>query len=80
MLCHVYTRNEHDIDLFVGGLSEARLPNALIGPTFACVVAQQFDYLRNGDRYFYEASHVGGFTEGKKQIYKQSHPFSLQAL
>ena len=39
-----------DIDLFVGGTAETTLSNALIGPTFKCIIGDQFQRLKNGDR------------------------------
>ena len=42
------------IDPFVGGLAEEPLPEALIGPTFACIFAITFQNLRRGDRFWYE--------------------------
>jgi peroxidase len=43
-----------DIDLFVGGLLEASEDDAIVGPTFRDIIADQFSRLRRGDRYFYE--------------------------
>ena len=42
------------IDLWTGGLSEGLAPGAFVGPTFAAIVARQFEALRDGDRLWYE--------------------------
>ena len=41
-----------DIELFPGGLSETPTESGKLGPTFACVVAKQFQDLKFGDRYW----------------------------
>ena len=49
----VFRRHVDDIDLYIGGIAERSLPDGIVGPTFACVIARQFNDLRRGDRFFY---------------------------
>ena len=54
-----------DIDLFAGGLSERHVVGGAMGPTFACIVARQFQAMKFGDRFWYENDfHETGLTEG----------------
>ena len=55
----------HDIDLFAGGISERPVDGGVVGPTFACIIARQFDRLRRGDRFWFETRDSSvGFTHG----------------
>ena len=54
-----------DIDLYAGGLSERHVVGGSVGSTFACIIARQFQSLKNGDRFWYENDfHGTGFTKG----------------
>ena len=54
------------IDLWTGGLSEGLAPGAFVGPTFAAIIARQFEALRDGDRLWYE--HAGFDAETLAEI------------
>ncbi|XP_063844981.1 chorion peroxidase-like isoform X3 [Scylla paramamosain] len=43
-----------DIDLFPAGLAENPAPGSLLGPTFSCLLTQQFFNVKHGDRYWYQ--------------------------
>ncbi len=57
----------NDIDIFVGGLAEnSTLLGGIVGPTFACLIAENFYKLKYGDRYFYElGGQAHSFTSSK---------------
>ena len=51
-----------NVDVFVGGLAEDLAPGAIVGPLFGVVIRDQFERLRDGDRFWYEN---GQFTEAE---------------
>ncbi|KAA0203707.1 Peroxidase-like [Hyalella azteca] len=62
-----------DIDLFIAGIAERPVPGAVLGPTFKCIVADQFMRLRRGDRFFYEHGGLpNSFTEAQLREIKQT--------
>jgi len=60
--------NVDDIDLYVGGLLEInQQEDGLLGPTFLCIIAENFLKVKYEDRYFYEAgkgTNPNPFTSG----------------
>jgi len=58
--------NYEEVDLTVGGSLESHVQGALAGPTFLCILTEQFYRTRVGDHFFYENGNpVTGFTPGK---------------
>lgn len=52
--------------MWSGGVSEISKEGALLGPTFGCLIAKQFQALRYGDRFWYELPDLpSSFTLGK---------------
>jgi len=43
-----------DVDVWVGGIAEDHFPGALVGELFYVIIKDQFERLRDGDRYWYE--------------------------
>uniref|UniRef100_A0A1A9V505 Peroxidase n=1 Tax=Glossina austeni TaxID=7395 RepID=A0A1A9V505_GLOAU len=58
----LYASHE-DVDVTVGGSIERHVIGALAGPTFLCILTEQFYRTRVGDRFFYEnGDKYAGFT------------------
>lgn len=56
-------KDYRDVDLSVGGSLETFAPDAQCGPTFQCIMKEQFLRSRKADRLWYEHRQCG-FTEG----------------
>ena len=59
MLELVYGDDINNIDPWVGGLAEDHLPGSSVGELFTAVIANQFERLRDGDRFWYELAFDG---------------------
>jgi hypothetical protein len=55
-----------DVDLTVGASLESHVSGALAGPTFLCILTEQFYRTRVGDRYFFE--HGDETTFSREQL------------
>jgi hypothetical protein len=53
-LKEAYDDDYDNIDLWVGGLAEDHVPNAMVGETIRAVLIDQFTSLRDGDRFWYQ--------------------------
>ena len=69
----------NDIDLFPGSLAENTVAGGTVGPTFACIIGNQFSRLATGDRYFFTHSgNVGSrFTSQQIQDVRRVTMFDL---
>jgi hypothetical protein len=43
----------NDVDLWMGGLAEQPVAGSMVGETFQAIITDQFERLRDGDRFFY---------------------------
>ena len=46
-------RSIDEVDIWLGGLCEDPVPGAIVGPLFHAILTDQFERLRDGDRFFY---------------------------
>jgi peroxidase len=78
LLSQVYTSVD-DIDLYIGGLTEIVASGGNLGPTFSCLIAENFAQLKKSDRFFYENSgQRHSFTSGKRL--KMSSPINCELI
>ncbi|XP_054631836.1 eosinophil peroxidase [Dunckerocampus dactyliophorus] len=54
----------HNIDVWLGAVSEPALPGGRVGPLLSCLLARQFQALRDGDRFWWEKE--GVFTSSQR--------------
>ncbi|XP_076095046.1 salivary peroxidase/catechol oxidase-like [Mytilus galloprovincialis] len=65
-------QNVEDIDLFAGAITEKKVHGGLVGPTFACLIGEQFEALKKGDRFWYETPDSAiGFTDDQLHSIKR---------
>ena len=55
------------VDLWVGGLAERPVFRGLVGPTFACIFANTFGAIRNGDRFYFENDNPNAFFTARQR-------------
>lgn len=69
------------IDVFIGGLAETPVHGSLLGPLFHTVVIDQFERLRDGDRFYYENIQWGRFMTTLPIVRKiKSHNVRLRDI
>ena len=56
----------YDIDLYAGAIAETGVRGGAVGPTFACLISEQFDRLKRGDRFFYTHTNANGLSKVAK--------------
>ena len=56
----------YDIDLYVGAIAETGVRGGSVGPTFACLIGDQFSRLKRGDRFFYTHTNANGLSKAAK--------------
>ena len=57
-----------DIDLYIGAIAETGVRGGAVGPTFACIIGEQFSNLKRGDRFFYTHTNANGLSKVAKGI------------
>jgi hypothetical protein len=71
-LKRLYKGKIDNIDLFVGGLAEDKVPGGNLGPTFGNIIKTQFEILRDGDRFYFENNANNLMSEEEVQEIKSS--------
>ncbi|XP_070820449.1 eosinophil peroxidase-like [Chaetodon trifascialis] len=59
-----------NIDVWLGGVAEPFVRGGRVGPLFACLIATQFQRIRQGDRLWWQ--NEGVFTEAQRESLKQT--------
>ena len=55
-----------NIDLWVGGLAEDHVAGSSAGPLFRTILSDQFERLRDGDRFWYQNGSQNGLTSRQR--------------
>ncbi|XP_069577628.1 eosinophil peroxidase-like isoform X1 [Brachyistius frenatus] len=59
-----------NIDVWLGGVAEPFVDGGRVGPLFACLIATQFEKIRQGDRLWWENDNV--FTEAQRNALSET--------
>lgn len=62
-------KSVNDIDIFAAGITERHIGSKVVGPTFHCILQEQFKASRDGDRFFY--THKGVFKPNQLKAIKK---------
>ncbi|TRY80461.1 hypothetical protein TCAL_10485 [Tigriopus californicus] len=66
--------NPSDIDLFAGGMAERAFADGILGRTFSCIISNQFQRLKFGDRFFFtNTANPFPFSQTEKDILRKRH-------
>lgn len=60
-------KNYKDVDTTVGGALESLAQGAQVGPTFLCILNEQFLRTKRSDRFWFE-NRASGFNDSKMSI------------
>ena len=63
ILRNLYNDDPNLVELWMAGLAEVPFQGATVGPTLRCVIREQFQRSRDGDRFFYE--NLGVFSSSQ---------------
>ncbi|XP_070759751.1 eosinophil peroxidase-like [Enoplosus armatus] len=63
-------RTPDNIDVWLGGVAEPFVRGGRVGPLFACLIATQFQKIRQGDRLWWEKK--GVFTAAQRESLKKT--------
>jgi len=72
-LRQAYPQGVDTIDLFEGGLAERHVQGSDVGPTFHTIMVDQFERLRDGDRFFYLNEH---FNTEETTLFQKANPLA----
>ena len=61
-LARLYDNNLDNVDVYVGGMVESELETGRPGPLFRAVIKEQFERIRDADRFWFENEHNGIFS------------------